>query len=254
MSVGFIGAGRVARIMLGGWQRAQRLPHAVLACDQSSTAVAALVRTFPSVRASAPPEAAAADVVFAALHPAALTEALPVLAPHLKSDAIFCSLAPRLRLPTLIVGLGGFARVARMNPNAPSIVNAGFNPVAYGDGLPAAAREQLQALVAPLGMSPQVPDEHIETYAVISGIGPTYFWFQFEEVRARAEAFGLSPEEARRAVGAMLHGAVRVLLESGLPATEVLDLVPVRPLADDEPAIRAILRQRLDTMHQRLTG
>ena len=80
-----------------------------------------------------------------------------------------------MRIPALVRGLGGYARVARINPNAPSIVNAGFNPVAYGEGLPQDAREHLHELVASLGLNPEVADDQIETYAVISAMGPTYF-------------------------------------------------------------------------------
>ena len=187
-------------------------------------------------------------------HPPVLAEHLALIAPHLQQDAIFCSLAPKVRLPALTAGLGGFARVARMNPNAPSIVNAGFNPIAYGNGMPAGARERLRALVEPLGVSPEVADECIETYAVISAMGPTYFWFQFEEIKRLAEEFGLSREAARQAGTAMLKGAVTTLLESDLPAAEVMDLVPVRPMADDEPAVRAMLQTRLGAIHRRLTS
>ena len=33
--------------------------------------------------------------------------------------------------------LGGFARIARSNPNAPSVVGAGMNPVVFGPALTA---------------------------------------------------------------------------------------------------------------------
>ena len=52
----------------------------------------------------------------------------------------------------------------------------------------------------------------------------------------------------------MLKGAVTTLLDSDLPAAEVMDLVPVRPMADDEPAERAVLQQRLGAIHRRLTS
>ena len=82
----------------------------------------------------------------------------------------------------------------------------------------------------------------------------TIFWFQFEEIQRLAEEFGLPPEAARQAVTAMLKGAVTTLLDSDLPAAEVMDLVPVRPMADDEPAERAVLQQRLGAIHRRLTS
>jgi hypothetical protein len=44
---------------------------------------------------------------------------------------------------------------------------------------------------------------------------------------------------------------VTTLLETDLPAADVMDLVPVKPLAGDEAAVRAILQERLRAVYQR---
>ena len=70
-SVSSIGAGRVARIILGGWKTAQALPETILACDTNRDAVAALQADFPSVQKTSLEEAAEPDLagdVFATLH------------------------------------------------------------------------------------------------------------------------------------------------------------------------------------------
>ena len=46
-SVSFIGSGRVARIMLGGWKKANALPRTLLVFDSNPAAVAALQADFP---------------------------------------------------------------------------------------------------------------------------------------------------------------------------------------------------------------
>ena len=186
-SIGFVGAGRIAKIMLEGWRRAGVMPDAILLHDQSSAAVETLVRKHPSAAGESLAEASSADLVFGALHPPALLEALPAIGRALKADAVFCSLAPKITIAALQEKLGGFERLSRMNPNAPSIVNAGFNPVAFAKGFPATARQAFLAVMAPLGQTPEVDERLIETYAVISAMGPTYFWFQFDCVRALAE-------------------------------------------------------------------
>jgi pyrroline-5-carboxylate reductase len=141
-----------------------------------------------------------------------------------------------------------------MNPNAPSIVGAGFNPVVFAEGFPLVAREALLDLMAPLGASPQVSDSLIEACAVITAMGPTYFWFQFDALRQLAEAFGMEASFARGALRSMLHGAVDTLFDSDLPAQRVMDLVAVRPLADDEAQILGLLRERVAGIHLKLTS
>lgn len=86
---------------------------------------------------------------------------------------------------------------------------------------------------------------------MVSAIGPTYSRFQFDEVFRLADALGLRRQEARRAVAAMIKGPVTALLETDVPAADVMDLVPVKPLAGDEAAVRAILQERLRAVYQR---
>ncbi len=250
-TIGFIGAGRVTRIMLEGLRRVGALPRRVLVHDPRPEAVTALQR-IPGVESATLPQAASADLVFAALHPPALVESLPLIAPALRPGAVLCSLAPKVKLATLREKLGGFARLARQNPNAPSIVGAGYNPITFDPGLPAADRAALLAFLAPLGQTPVVEEPTIEAYAVISAMGPTYFWFQLQTVRELAQEFGLDSAAAGAAVKAMIGGAAATLLDGPLPPAEVMDLVPVRPLAEDEPAIRAALQNRLRAIHAKL--
>lgn len=253
-SVSFIGSGRIARIMLGGWKKSGTLPPVILLFDTNPEAISALQGDFPLVRAVTLEEAARADLVFGALHPPMMPEMLAHIAGQLKDQAVFCSLAPKIKLAALKEKLGGFGRVARMNPNAPSIVGRGFNPIAFAEDLPDSAREQLLVLLRPLGQSPEVAESLLESYAVISAMGPTYFGFQFAEVEALAKTFGLDQEAARKAMHAMLTGTADLLFASDVPRAQALDLVPVRPMAAHEAEIVQMLHNQLGAIFGKLTS
>lgn len=253
-SIGFIGSGRITRIMLEGWRRAGALPANIRVHDTVPEAAAALAAEFEGVAVATLAEAAACEIVMVGLHPPVAAEVLPQVAPHLRPEATVLSLAPKLRFAKLAELLGGFGRLARQNPNAPSIVDRGFNPIAFAAGLDAAGRDVLRTLLAPLGDCPEVDETTIEAYALISAMGPTYLWFQFDLLRRMATEFGLAEPAARRAVAAMVHGAAATLLESDLPAERVLDLVPVKPLAADEAVIVDLYRNRLTPLYAKLTA
>ncbi|MDO8836288.1 MAG: NAD(P)-binding domain-containing protein [Vicinamibacterales bacterium] len=236
--IGFIGGGRVARILVGGWRHAGVVPGEIFANEPDDAAFAQLAELEPGVRRASLADAGASDVVFVALHPPMLASVMAALRPCLAPEASVVSLAPKVPLSALAAGLGT-ARVARMIPNAPSIIGRGYNPVAFGDGVDAAVREKLGTLFAPWGAWPAVPEGDLEAYAILTGMGPTYYWYQWQALRAAAGQFGLSPERTDEALRHMLDGALATLLQSGLPPAGVMDLIPVRPLQAIEESVTA---------------
>ena len=80
----------------------------------------------------------------------------------------------------------------------------------------------------------------MEAYAIVTAMGPTYLWFQWQELRNLAESFGMTSEEAERGVAEMIAGAAKTLFESGMAADEVMDLIPVKPLGEEEATIRTM--------------
>ena len=253
-SIGIIGAGRIAHILLGGWKHTATALPPIRVYDVSTEALTTLKTAFPQVQISTLEETSNSDLRLLGVHPPVLADLLPQIRPLLRPEAVVCSLAPKLRLPQLQAQLGGFHRLARMNPNATSIKGQGMNPLVFAPQLPEVARLSLRTLFAPLGHLPEVADEQLESYAVISAMGPTYFWFQFHVLEQLAESFGLARHEARQAIATMLHGAVDTLLSSELPPEVVMDLVPVRPLADDEETITNMLATRLRAIHGKLNS
>jgi pyrroline-5-carboxylate reductase len=254
LSVGFIGGGRVTRIVLGGWARAASWPAKVVVSDTEAAALGALGAHLPPVTTSHRDntQPGRQDVVFLALHPPALRGVLGELKGRLPAAALVVSLAPKLTIGEISAGLGGFTRIARVIPNAPSIVGAGFNPVSFAPGVSAADRERLRGLLAPLGAAPEVAEADLEAYALLTGMGPTYLWFQFHELVSLAVGFGLEQRAAMDALGHMVDGALRAMTESGLSAADLTDLVPVRPLAEDEETFKTAYRTRLTGIFDRI--
>jgi len=251
LRVGFVGGGRVVRVLVGGWRHARALPVEVLVSEPEEKAFAQLVELCAAVRRSSLEQVAAADVVFLALHPPALASALPILRPCLGARAIVISLAPKIPLSTLTEGLGT-ARVVRMIPNAPSIIGRGYNPVVFGRGVDATARQRLSAIFEPWGVSPEVVERDLEAYAILTGMGPTYFWFQWQALRDIAGQMGLSGDHADAALRSMLDGALATLLESGLLPADVMDLIPVRPLEAIESNVTSAYREALPALLEKI--
>lgn len=253
-SVGFIGGGRVTRIFLKGWMRSAYWPARVVVSDTAREALGAVSAAAPQALSALGDNLAPAgqQVVFLALHPPALRGVLAELRGRLSASALVVSLAPKLTVADISAALGASARVARVIPNAPSVVGAGFNPVAFGPAVTAADRRDLASLLAPLGEAPEVPESDLEAYALLTGMGPTYLWFQFYELLALSEGFGLRRAAAAAGLEHMVRGSLRAMSDSGLSPADLMDLVPVRPLAEDEEAFRVAYRTRLQGIFEKI--
>jgi pyrroline-5-carboxylate reductase len=252
-TIGFVGGGRVTRIFLEGWRRAKALPANVLVSDCNPDTLTQLKTRFPGVQTTSDSQAAAGQaIVFLAVHPPVMAEVATAIKGGVKPEAIVVSLAPKLTLAKLTGLLGGFARLARVIPNAPSVVNFGFNPLAFAPALGAADKAEITALLLPLGECPEVAEEKLEAYAILTAMGPTYLWFQLQALREVAAGLGLSDAEIAPALKRMVCGGARTLLESGLTPAEVMDLIPVKPLAEMEAQVNEMYRTRLPALYQKI--
>jgi pyrroline-5-carboxylate reductase len=253
-ALGFIGGGRVTRIVLGGWKQANGLPPKIIVSDPDADLLAKLQAEYPFIEI-APGDnrrAAGQAVVFLAVHPPLMLAMLAELRGAVAPETTVVSFAPKFTLAKLAVALGGHAKLARVIPNAPSIIGAGYNPVTFAPALPVAAREALQALLAPLGDCPEVAEPKLEAYALLTGMGPTYLWFQLETLRELGRSFGLTDDDLQPALKRMACGAARTLLGSGLSPAQVMDLIPVKPLAEDEAAIKQAYQTRLPALFAKI--
>jgi pyrroline-5-carboxylate reductase len=253
-SVGFIGGGRIVRIFLEGWKRAHVLPARIVVSDCNADVLAKLKARFPLLETAAGSSAVGAsqDIVFLAVHPPVVAEVAAGIKGSLKPGATVVSLAPKFTFAKLTELLGGFARLARVIPNAPSVVNFGFNPVAFGAALSAADKAEITGLLSPLGECPEVKEEKLEAYAVLTAMAPTFFWFQLQALREVVAGFGLSEAEIAPALKRMVCGAARTLLESGLTPAQVMDLIPVKPLGEMELQVAEMYRTRLPGIYQKI--
>jgi pyrroline-5-carboxylate reductase len=254
-AIGFVGGGRVVRILLGGWNRAHRSLPQVVVSDADAGTRERLEAEFPSIVTTPDNrEAAGQGFVLFALHPPAFPNVLGEIKESLSPGAIVVSLAPKWTMGRISGLLGGFDRLARVIPNAPSIVNSGYNPLSFSERLAPVDRAQVLSLFTPLGACPEVPEDTLEAYAIVAAMGPTYLWYQLYQLIDLGCQFGLTREAATQAVATMVNGAVDTMTAAGLKPDGVMDLIPVKPLASLEPSVKEAYGTLLEALHGKLKG
>lgn len=253
-TLGFIGGGRITEIFLQAWDAAGLHPASILVSDADPTILEGLHARHPRiVTVSDNAHPLRQDLVFLALHPPVLKQALAALPAPPSRGTTVVSLAPVLDFQALSGALGGHERLVRMIPNAPSRLGKGYNPVAFAPGSTPLDRMRLDPLLAALGQAPVVHETQLEAFAVLSAMGPTYFWPQWQVLRELGMQFGLPTEAADDALKGMLYGAVDLLFTSGLSYEAVMDSIPGKPLAEVQEQLLAPYREKLPALHARLS-
>ncbi len=250
---GFIGGGRVVKILLKAMSNKNQLPSKIIVTDTNAEVLKALKNEFPGIQITGNNhEAAGCDYVFLSLHPPVMLQTLAEINPYIKPEAVVISLAPKISIAKISAQLDGFNRIVRIIPNAPSYINEGYNPVAYATQLPELEKSELGDIFALWGEYPEVDEYNLEAYAITTAMGPTYLWFQLRQLHELGLSFGLSEREVKTGITAMVKGAVDTLYDSHLSSTEVIDLVPVKPLAEFEKEIAGHFQTSLTALFHKL--
>ena len=189
--------------------------------------------------------AAGQDIVFIALHPPVVMDTLELIKNDVKAEAIVISLAPKINLPKLSMKLGHVKNLARLIPNATSYINEGYNPVTFASGFDPSGKKEVMDLLSSLGTTFEVSEEKLESYAIMSAMLPTYFWFQWRELAEIGGKIGLSDEESKKSIYETIIASLDLMYKSGLSASEVIDLIPVKPIGEHEPQIAEIYKTKL---------
>jgi pyrroline-5-carboxylate reductase len=246
-SLGFIGGGRITKIILQAFENSGLTFERIVVTDTNPEVLSSLKLRFPKITVTTDnlQEVVKNEIVFIALHPPVLMETLAKIKELVSKDSILVSLAPKLTIEKMVSAMAGFTNIARMNPSASAIINKGVNPIAFSHEMQVEIKNKLLELIRSLGSTPVVEESKIEAYAVITAMGHTYFFFQFQKLKELALTFGMNEKEAQTAITEMLWGTTETLFKSGLSYSEVADLVPVKPLAEVEETIKGYYDQYL---------
>ncbi len=251
-SLGFIGGGRITRIFLQAFANKKTKFESVVVFDNNSDVLAALKKQFPDIGlAENLDQAAGQSIVFIALHPPVIMESLDQIVDTITPNSIIISLAPKITIKKIASKLKT-ANIVRMIPNATSYINEGFNPITFARSFPENEKANLVDVLNILGHNFETAESKLEAYAMISAMLPTYFWFQWNELEKLGTQMGLSAEESRLAIRDTLLAAIHLMYDSGLEADQVKDLIPVKPIGENEGQILEIYQTRLMGLFQKI--
>jgi pyrroline-5-carboxylate reductase len=253
-TIGFIGGGRITRILLQAFDNKKINLLQAYVFDVNAQITEKLKKRFPDIHLATLEEVAAQEIVILALHPPVIMETLQKIGAIVTEKTIFASLAPKINSAKISAALPQITKLARMIPNATSIINEGYNPVWFAPTFPSDEKEVVLQMLDFLGTMREVEENKLEAYAVVSAMAPTYFWFQWKKLVDLGREFGLGHNESKEAVLQSMYGAIETYFNSGMLPEEVMDLIPIKPIGDHEKEIESIYEIKLKELYAKISS
>jgi pyrroline-5-carboxylate reductase len=227
LSIGFLGAGKMATALAKGFIRAGLVtPKQVIAGDVSEAACAAFAKeTGAKTTAFNPDVAKFADVLILAVKPDQVAGALAEIRDAFSETHLLISIAAGVTLAKLEAGLGDDARVIRVMPNTPALVNSSATGFALGKSATAADAEIATKLFSSVGVAFQVKESLLDAVTGLSGSGPAYVYLFIESLSDGGVAAGLPRDVATKLAAQTVLGAAKMVLETGQHPGALKDMV-----------------------------
>ena len=215
-TVGFIGAGRMARALAGGLVNAGLIkPEQIIAADPDAGARQQLLsQTQGSKGAKTNRELVEqSDIVVLAIKPQQLIAATTDLA-SVANGKLVISILAGVRLAKLAAALPS-ARLVRVMPNTPALISQGASAYALGPNASTADGELVGALLSAVGRAFRVDESLLDAVTGLSGSGPAFVYVAIEALADGGVRVGLPRDIALALAAQTVKGAAEMVLATG---------------------------------------
>lgn len=211
--IGFIGAGNMARSLIGGLISSGVKSDNIFAADPNDEIRNSLTRDF-SIHTFTENQDLMdkCDVIVFSVKPQALKEVASSL--NAKDSALYVTIAAGIPSESLNNWLGGNKAVVRAMPNTPSLVLSGASGLFANNHVSEEQKEISESILRAVGTAVWVDTEaQLNAVTALSGSGPAYFFMVLEAMEKAGEELGLPADTARLLAIQTGFGATKLALE-----------------------------------------
>lgn len=227
LSIGFLGAGKMATALARGFLQAGLItPDRLIASDPVAAARDYFAKETDARAVSASPEVIiAAQVLIVAVKPDQVPGLFQEIGAQVGKQHLLLSIVAGLPLARLEASLPDSTRVIRVMPNTPALVGESASAFAVGKHATAADAELATKLLSAVGLALQVKESLLDAVTGLSGSGPAYAYLMIEALSDGGVAAGLPRDVSTRLAAQTLLGAAKMVLTTGQHPGALKDMV-----------------------------
>jgi len=218
----FIGAGNMARSLIGGLIADGWDPASISVADPDSGQLATLTSHF-QVHTDTNNHSVVenSEVVVFAVKPQIIQKVAEDLSTTVQKQApLVISIAAGIRSADLQRWLGGNCALVRCMPNTPALVQSGATALYANEQVSNEQKDLAETILRAVGLALWLDDEALmDAVTALSGSGPAYLFLVIEALQETGTALGLNEKTARLLALQTAFGAAKMALESSEDAS-----------------------------------
>jgi pyrroline-5-carboxylate reductase len=213
MSVGFIGAGRMAFAMIRGFINQKMVaPQQIIASDIDGGSRETIRQLGASVTPCNKETATKSDILFLSVKPQVISSVLSEIKSVLSDRTLIISVAAGVEISTIQGVLGENVRVIRVMPNTPMLIGKGASGFARGPNVTDCDIRVAKGFLDSVGLSMETSESSLDAVTGVSGSGPSYALTLMEAMADGGVKMGLSRQVALTLAAQTVAGAAEMFL------------------------------------------
>jgi pyrroline-5-carboxylate reductase len=222
LGAGKIGEALTAGLVSSGWRR----PEQIVVTARRPERVEELSARYGVVGTTSNLEAVeGAEIVVVAVKPQDIEILLVEIGHRLNPAQTVLSVAAAIPTALIEEHLGEHVPVVRAMPNTPATVHEGISGIAAGAYAQEEHLTKAEELLAHVGRTVRVAEEHMDAITAVSGSGPAYFALLAESMIEAGILLGLSREVSTDLVVQTMLGTAKLLRDERMHPVELREMV-----------------------------
>lgn len=225
--LGFIGAGNMAKAMMGGILKNKLLlPKEVIASDLYLPGLEQTKEELGiSVTTDNKEVVKIAEVVILSVKPQFYASVIEEIREFVTAEQIIVTIAPGQTLEHLQELFGKPVKIVRTMPNTPALVGEGITGICKNELVTEEELSYVCKIFSGFGKAEVLSEKLMDVVVSVSGSSPAYVFLFIEAMADAAVADGMPRAQAYQFAAQAVYGSAKMVLETGKHPGELKDMV-----------------------------
>lgn len=227
MKIGFIGAGNMAKAVIGGILKKNVVGASdMIASRRNEEALKELREKF-GIRTTADNREVVkeADIIVLAVKPQFFEEVIREIKDAVREEQVIVSMAPGKTLAWLQNRFGRDVKIVRCMPNTPALVGEGCTGYCFNEYVSEEETKSVENILTSFGKASLIRENLMDAVVGVSGSSPAYVFIMIEAMADGAVAAGMPRAQAYEFAAQAVLGSAKMVLETGMHPGALKDMV-----------------------------